>query len=86
MSYREKVQVMLKEYVSDDRQLHVKGTLETLRFRSFMSDKGLADVSEGLTKLVDHINELAPQLSPDFRSDAYKLDHLRRAVTEYQKW
>lgn len=86
MPYNDMVRVMLKEYVSDARQMQVKGTLETLRLRSFMKEKELEDVSEGLSKMVEHINELSPQCPPDFRSDAHKIDYLRKAVTEFQDW
>lgn len=86
MPYNEMVQVMLKEYVSDARQMQAKGTLETLRLRSFMQERDLEDVSDGLTKLVERINELSPQCPPDFRSDAHKIDYLRKSVTEFQDW
>lgn len=86
MSYNEMAQVMLKEYVGDARQMHVKGTLETLPLRSFMKEKEIDDISEGLTKLAENINELSPQCPPDFRFDAHKIDYLRKAVTEFQDW
>lgn len=86
MSYDEKAQTMLQEYVSDACQLQVKGTLETLRPRTFMTDKNINDVSEGRTKIVEHINAMTPQCPPDFRSDTHKIDYLRRAVTEFQSW
>lgn len=86
ISYDEKAQTMLQEYVSDACQLQVKGTLETLRPRTFMTDKNINDVSEGRTKIVEHINAMTPQCPPDFRSDTHKIDYLRRAVTEFQSW
>ena len=86
MPFHIMVDVMTKEYVSDARQLQVKATLEMLRLRSFMQDEDISDVSSGLSKLVKHINELSPQCPPDLRSDAHKVDYLRRAVAEYQDW
>lgn len=86
MRYDEKAQTMLQEYVSDACQLQVKGTLETLCLRTFMADKNINDVSEGRTKIVEHINAMTPQCPPDFRSDTHKIDYLRRAVTEFQSW
>lgn len=86
MNFAEKARRMLSEYASDARQLQVKGTLEAFRLRSFMKEKDITDITEGLTKLVDHINELTSQCPVDFRSDDHKVDYLRKAVTEYQSW
>lgn len=58
MQYNEIVQIMLNEYVSDAEQMQVKGTRETLRLRSFMKEKEIENVSDGLTKIVKHIQEL----------------------------
>lgn len=77
---------MLKECVSNARQMQVKRTLEVLRLRSIERDKDIDDVAEGLTKIVEHIHELSPQCPPDFRSDVYKIDYLRKAFTEFQEW
>lgn len=41
MSSGEKVQLMLREYASNAKKLQVKGTLEALRLRLSMGDKGL---------------------------------------------
>lgn len=49
-----------------------------------MLGRNITNVSEGLTKLVAHINELVPQFPPDFRTDAHKVDYLRKAETEFQ--
>lgn len=49
-----------------------------------MRFQNLKDISERLTKLVDHINELVPQCTADFRSIAHKVDYLRKAGTEFQ--
>lgn len=84
--YLEIVRIITQEYLSDARQLQVKSLLENSRLCTFMKDKGISDVATGLSKLVDHINELSPQCPPHFRSDAHKIDILRKAVAEYQSW
>lgn len=86
MSYGEMVNVVLTEYVSDARQLQFKGMLETLRLRTFMKEKEIAEISLGLMKLVEHINELATQCPRDFRTYSHKIDDLRKALTEFQIW
>lgn len=86
MSFNETAEIMLKEYVSFARQLQIKGTLETLRLRSFMKERNIGDVSEGLTKMVEYINELCLQCPPGFRSDSHEIDYIRKSVTEFQNW
>ena len=86
MTFEQKVDIMLKEYDSDARQLQVKGRLDALRLKTFMTQHGINDVSDGLTKLVQQIDELTPQTHPDFRSDAHKISYLRKAVAEFQSW
>lgn len=83
MSYYEMVTVLLHEHVSDTRQLQAKGTLEVPCLRKFMHKSDIVDVSLGLTKLVEHINELVPQCLRDFRTDAHEIDYLRKAVMEF---
>lgn len=78
--------IMIAEYDSDARKIYVKATLELVRLRSFMRENGTQDVTDGLTKLVEHINELAPQCPMRFQKDASKTDYLRRAVAEFQDW
>lgn len=88
MDFHELSQIMLKEYVSDARQLQVKDTLENLRLQSLMRSHDIKEVSSGLTRLVDTINELSPQCPKDFRSDSHKIDYLRRAISEpfFRDW
>ena len=86
MTFEQKVDIMLKEYDSDARQLQVKGRLDALRLKTFMTQHGINDVSDGSTKLVQQIDELTPQTHPDFRSDAHKISYLRKAVAEFQSW
>ncbi len=49
---------MRPEYHSDSRQLQVQNSLETLKLTTFMEERDINSVSEGLTKLVDYIERL----------------------------
>lgn len=71
---------MLEEYSRDERKLREKGTLETLRLRSFMEVSSIADVSVGLTVLVYRINEIFPQFPSEFRKDSHKIYYLKKPV------
>lgn len=83
MDYSGILKVMMIEYVSRAIQLQVKGSLETLRLKSFIQEKKISDASKGLTKLFSHINEFVPQFFPDFRSDAHKGPHLIPRLVSY---
>lgn len=85
-SFTDMKQIILKEYVSDARKLLAKGIIKTFRLRSFMKEKDIEVVTKGLIKIIEHINEISPKFSPEFRSDAHKIIFLRRAVGEYQSW
>lgn len=61
MSHEPKSKIMKAVYNSEARKNRVKGTPETVRLRSVMNERGISDVSDGLTKLVDNTNELSPQ-------------------------
>ncbi len=80
MSYDEVRELMKLEYDSDSRQLQVHSTLENLRLDVFMATRSLTTESEGLTKLVEHIEQLVPQCPSGFRSDENKTRFLRKAV------
>ena len=80
MSFEEMAQMMVMEYNSDSRQLQVQGMLETLRLEKHMSEHEVSSPSEGLTQIIDLIERLTPQCQPQFRSDANKINYLRKAV------
>lgn len=84
MSFNEMSGIMGMECVSDAHQTQIKGTLETLLLRNSTKETEITDLSEGLMRMVDYINELSPQCLPDFRPESHKIDHLRKAVTELQ--
>ena len=86
MEFDEMASLTIREYNSDACQLQVRGRLETLRLRSYMHENNLTDVSEGLSKLVEQIDDLSPQCRPSFRSDANKIEFLRKAVAEFEDW
>ena len=75
--------LMRNEYDSDARQLQVQNALENLRLQRFMSEKEIASASEGLTKVVDHIEKLSPECPPSFPQDAHKIRFLRNAVKPF---
>lgn len=75
---------MLKDYVSDAKQMLFEVTLETLRLRSLMKEKKIDHMSEGLTKIVEHMNGLSLQCPPDFSSDAHKIGYHRKEVSEFE--
>ena len=84
MAFEQLANMMIREYNSDARQLHVQGILEGLRLRKFMVEHEITNVSEGLTKLINIIEELTPQCQPEFRTNAHKISFLRKAVLGYE--
>lgn len=86
MMFQERCAVMLKEYNSDARQLQVKGKIDNLRLKTFMEEKDISEVSEGLSQLVELVEELTPQCHPDFRPDPHKISYLRKAVADFKSW
>ena len=84
MSFDDMAEMMVKEYNSDARQLQVQGTLEILRLDKYMTEHEITDVSDGLTKIVNLIENLTPQCQPQFRSDSNKIVYLRKAVLGHE--
>ena len=80
MSFEEMGRMMTGKYTSDSRQLQVQGMLETLRLDKHMSEHEVSSSSEGLTQIIDLIERLTPQCQPQFRSDANKINYLRKAI------
>ena len=54
--------------------------MDSLEPTSFMHKNDVTDLGDVLTKLVNHINALTPQLPAGFGDDAHKTRYLRRAV------
>ena len=84
MTYEEIFEKIQREYNSDSRQLQVQSTLEGLRLNTFISIHSLTSESEGLNKMVEYIERLAPQCPPGFHSDENKIRFLRSAVLGYE--
>lgn len=57
---------MLSELNSDARLLAVQSELEMLSFDKFIADHKVVVDATGLTKIVEHTDQLRPQRSPNF--------------------
>ena len=80
MTFADMANMMLREYNSDARQLHVQGRLEGLRWQEFMLEHDITNPSDGLTNIINVIEELTPHCQPQFRSDSLKIAYFRKAV------
>lgn len=58
MLFADKTQIMFSEYACDARQIQIMRTFEAVRLHSLMKKNDILDVKEGLTRIVDHVNEL----------------------------
>ena len=54
--------------------------MDSIELASFMHKNHITDLAIGLSKLIDRINALAPQLPMNFGDYKHKTRHLRRAV------
>lgn len=80
MPYKALVKVPLDGYDSDALQLAAKSELQGFTFDQAMLEVGSNSLNNRLTYLVDKINVLTAQPSPEFRSEEHKRMFLRRAV------
>lgn len=80
MPFDQIVQNLKRHYNSDSRKLQLQSEVDSLELQSFMSKNQITDASACLTKLVDHVHALAPQLPEGFGNDSHKSRYLRRAV------
>ena len=71
---------MRRHYNSDTRKLQLQSEMDSLDLGAFIRKHNLTENSVRLTKIVHHINALAPQLTADFGDDLHKTRYLRRAV------
>lgn len=60
MSLDRMKKVMETEYNSDARKVKVRATLELIRQGTFMLENEIQDVTDVLTRIVEHINEFPP--------------------------
>lgn len=86
MCFEDVEKLMKDEYNSDARQIQVKGQLDTLKLQKYMEENSIKDVSTGLTKIVELIENLVPQCQPDFRTESHKIHYLKQAVSEFSDW
>ena len=80
MPYDQIAAQMRRHYNSETRKLQNQSEMDSLNLTAFMNKHQITDLGEGLTKIVNHINALAPQLPTGFGDDAHKTRYLRRAV------
>ena len=80
MEIYEITKIMSRHYNSETRKLQLQSEIDSRDLPSFMRKHQITDNSLGLTKLVDHINALAPQLPVGFGNEIYKTRYLCRAV------
>ena len=74
------VSMMQRHYSSDNGKLQVQSEMNSLDPPSFMIKHNILDNSHGLSKLINHISALAPQLATGFGNDLHKTCYLRSAV------
>ena len=77
--------IMQRRYSSDTRKVQIQSEMDSLDLRAFMEKNQITDYAYGLSKLIDHIYALSPQLPQGFNDDAHKTRYLRRAVMS-QDW
>ena len=80
MSFEQMAEMMVAEFNSNARQIQVYGILSTLTISSMMAEHELTSFTEGLTKVVSTIEEMAPQCLPHFRSEPHKIGYFCKAV------
>ena len=80
MPIREVFQIMHRQYNSESRQLQAQTKMENLKLADIMTEHTITDTGQGLQKLIDTINTLAPQLPKNFADDAHKARYLRLAL------
>lgn len=82
MSFDEMEMMTINEYNSNATAASVR-KLEMLPLDNYMAGLSLTTQEEALTKLVELVGSLTPQCQPQFRSDANKINLLRRAVLDF---
>ena len=76
--------IMRHHFNCESRKLTVQSDMDSLNLSTFMKKAELFDYSQGLSKLVDHVNALAPQLPQGFGNVDHKTRYVRRAVMQLQ--
>lgn len=80
----EQIALQMRRHLSSEtRKLQLQSEMDSLDIASFMSKNNITDQGEGLRRLVNHINALAPQLPAGFGDDPHKTRYLRRTVMRF---
>ena len=80
MPFYQIVNVVRRHFNSDTRKQQLQFEIDSLFFFPFIRKHSITDPSVGLTRIMNHINALAPQLSAGLGDDNHKSRYLRRAV------
>ena len=84
MPFEQIISIMRLHFNSESWKLNPQSDMDSPNFYTFMKKADLSDYSQGLPKLVDHINALAPQLPQCFGDGAHKTQYLHCAVMQFQ--
>ena len=84
LPFNEIVSRMHRHYNSETRKLQLESEMDSLDLGEFLKKRSMADVSEGLIKIRDHINALASQLPSGFGDEAHEARYLRRAFMRFE--
>lgn len=85
MTFDEMAQLMTVECSGDARQLPVQSILKNLRLKKCMTDNEVPNQSGSLSKLVEVVEGLKLQCHSQFRSDATKINFLRKATIGFKR-
>ena len=80
MEYSQIVATMRRHYNSETRKLHFQSEMDGIELASFMHKNHITDHATGLSKLINRINALAPQLPMNFGDNKNKTRNLRPVV------
>ena len=72
MTFDQILAIMTRHCNSETRKLQIQSEVDSLDLSAFMTKHQVSDYSDGITKIVNHINALAPQLPNGLGDDAHK--------------
>lgn len=75
--------MITSEYISDSRQLQVRGTLLQLLYGA---EENITDVRKGLKTLVYMIAGWSPHFHPEFHTDLHQINYLTGDLAEFSDW
>ncbi len=83
ISFEQIVSSMRRHCNSETHKLQKQSEMDSMELISFIHRHKFSNYTDGLAKLVDYINILAPQLPQGFSDDQHKTRYLRPAVIDY---